>query len=628
MLLGALPSLPQLRAGNAIAFIAVIWIGIILEGGVATAEIVGRSPRVLILYPYDERLPATSIAGEKARARLQQATEGKIDLFSEFLDLSRFPEDAHVGRVARYMAEKYSDHRPDVVIALGEPSTRFIVAYRQAIAPGAKIIFGGFGHASASGMNLPSDVVGAFSEFDISKTLELARALQPGARKLFVFGGSAAFDRSWLDSARTAFANRSKDYDITYVEGLPIEEFLERASQVPPDSIVLVLTIFADSTGRNFLPKDAAGLLASRSSAPVYGPYDTYIGQGVVGGNAATFESMGNAVAGLALDALAGKPVADMDVPHTFFADARQLRRWGLSENALPAGTVLSFQQPRIWEEYWPLIAGVFAIVALQGMIITGLLVERRRRLAAEGESRLRLLELVHLNQSATAGALSASIAHELNQPLGAILNNAEAAEAILEGRSPDLHIIRQILADIREDDQRAGNIILRLRGMLKKRSAIEWQEFDLNEVVDSAIAILHAEAARKKVAMRADRSKRRLPVRADMVHLQQVILNLATNAMDAMADAATADRKLILQTRLHDATKVEMSISDTGRGIPRERLDSIFDAFYTTKSNGTGLGLSIARAIVETYGGKIWADNRAGGGAVFRFVLPLVEAA
>ena len=104
-------------------------------------------------------------------------------------------------------------------------------------------------------------------------------------------------------------------------------------------------------------------------------------------------------------------------------------------------------------------------------MIITGLLVERRRRLAAESESRLRLLELVHLNQSATAGALSASIAHELNQPLGAILSNAEAAEAILEGKAPDLNIIRQILADIREDDQRAGNIILRLRGLLKKRN-------------------------------------------------------------------------------------------------------------------------------------------------------------
>ncbi|RWP58197.1 MAG: sensor histidine kinase [Mesorhizobium sp.] len=615
------------RAQNVVRFLVAILIAIFLDGGSAAAEIVGRSPRVLILHPYDEWLPASAISGANAKARLQEATAGKIDLFSEYLDQARFPERAHIDRMARSMADKYVDRRPDVVIALGESATRFIVEHREAIAPDAKIVFGGFGRDSVSKLNLPVGVVGAFSEFDIAKTLELASALQPDAENLFIIGGSAAFDRTWLANARRDLADAAKDYETTYLEGLAIDEFAERASRFPADSIVLFLTILADGTGRNFLSKDALAIVAAKASAPIYGPYDTYIGQGVVGGNSVTFESLGNAVAGLALDALAGKPITDIEVPQTFFADARQLKRWDLSESALPAGTALSFKQPDIWQQYRRLVLGIIAVVALQAAIITGLLVERRRRFAAEGESRLRLLELVHMNQSATAGALSASIAHELNQPLGAILSNAEAAEAILKGKTPDLNIIQQILADIKDDDQRAGNIILRLRGLLKKRNAIDWQEFDLNEVVDSSINILHAEAAKKQVAVSAEQSKRRLPVRADMVHLQQVILNLATNAIDAMVEASTAERKLVLQTTLYGDTKVEMSISDTGRGIPKERLDSIFDAFYTTKPNGTGLGLSIARAIVETYGGKIWADNRAGGGAVFRFVLPLAQA-
>jgi signal transduction histidine kinase len=616
------------RVRNAVGFLVVTLAAIFLDGGFAAAEIVGRSPRVLILYPYDERLPATAIAGEKARDRLQAATAGKIDLFSEFLDLSRFPEDAHIDRMARYMAEKYVDHRPDVVIALGEPSTRFIVDNRDTIAPGARIIFGGFGRDATLELNLPADAVGAFSEFEIAKTLELARALQPDAKNLFIIAGSSAFDREWLASARTDLAEAEKDYQTTYLENLSIDEYVERAGQFPADSIVLFLTILADSTGRNFLPKNAAGIVAAKASAPVYGPYDTYIGQGIVGGNAATFESMGTAVAGLALDALAGKPIVNIDVPQTFFADARQLERWDLPESALPTGTALSFRQPDIWQEHRQLILSVIALVALQAAIITGLLFERRRRHAAENESRLRLLELVHLNQSATAGALSASIAHELNQPLGAILSNAEAAEAILKGKAPDLNLIQQILADIRDDDQRAGNIILRLRGLLKKRDEIDWQEFDLNEVVVSAISILRAEAAKKQVAVSAEPSRGRLPVRADKVHLQQVILNLATNAMDAMVEAAAGERKLVLQTTLYGDTTVEVSVSDTGLGIPKERIDNIFQAFYTTKPNGTGLGLSIARSIVETYGGKIWADNRAGGGAVFRFVLPLAQGA
>ncbi len=489
-------------------------------------------------------------------------------------------------------------------------------------------MFSGFSRDSALKLNLPADVIGAFSEFDIAKTLELARTLQPDAKNLFIIGGSAAFDREWLDSARTDLAAAAK---------IMTPPMWKVSRSMSSSSAPHIFQQTASSSSSPFFPTAPAAtfsrgtrsrLVADKASAPVYGPYDTYIGQGVVGGNTATFESMGDAVAGLALDALAGKPIADVEVPHTFFADARQLKRWGLSESALPAGTALSFKQPDLWEEYWPQITGVFAVVALQAMIIAGLLIERRRRHAAEDESRLRLLELVHLNQSATAGALSASIAHELNQPLGAILSNAEAAEAILQKKTPDLHLIQQILTDIKDDDQRAGNIILRLRGLLKKRSAIDLQEFDLNEVVDSAIKILRSEAAKKQVAVSAEQSKLRLPVRADRIHLQQVILNLATNAMDAMAEADTADRRLFLHTALHGDAKVELSISDTGRGIPKDRLDSVFAAFYTTKPNGTGLGLSIARAIVETYGGKIWADNRAGGGAVFRFILPLAEPA
>ena len=614
------------RAQKAVGVFLVFLLAIFLGESVARAEIVGRSPRVLILYPYDERLPATAIAGENARRRLLDETEGKIDLFSEFLDLSRFPEEAHIDQMARYLAEKYANHRPDVIIALGEEFTRFIVDRRHMIAPDGQIVFGGFSSDTASDLNLPSGVVGAVSEFDITKTLELARELQPDAKNLFVIGGSASFDRAWLASARADLALLAKDYETTYLEDLTIDEFVERAAQFPPDSIVLYLTIFTDRSGRNFLPKDAVGLIAAKASAPIYGPYDTYVDHGVVGGNAATFESLGHAVAGLALDALAGKPITNIEVPHSYFADARQLERWGLSESALPAGTALSFKQPNIWEEYRNAVIGVAAVVALQGMVITGLLVERRRRFAAESESRLRLLELVHLNQSATAGALSASIAHELNQPLGAIQSNVDAAEMILQNKTPDLQLIQQILVDIRDDDQRAGDIIARLRGMLKKRREIDWQEFDLNEVVNSAINILRAEAEKRSVVVSADKPAQRLPVRADRVHLQQVILNLATNAMDAMDDATSGDRKLIFQAALKDQSKVELSISDTGRGIPNDQLDSIFEAFYTTKTSGTGLGLSIARAIVETYGGRIWADNRVDGGAVFRFVLPLAQ--
>jgi signal transduction histidine kinase len=278
-----------------------------------------------------------------------------------------------------------------------------------------------------------------------------------------------------------------------------------------------------------------------------------------------------------------------------------------------------------LWEEHWVVVVAGGGLVLAQASIISVLLLERRRRRRAERSSRLHLLEAVHLNQSATAGALSSSIAHELNQPLSAIRNNAEAASVLLRSEKPDHELIQQILLDIQEDDQRAGDIISRMRGLLKKRDEIDWQEFDLNDVTSSAIHIIHGEAERRGIKLTSTQLPGKLPVRADKVHVQQVILNLATNAMDSMLDALPAGRTLTFATGLANE-KVELRVSDTGDGIPEERLNSIFEPFYTTKQAGTGLGLSIARAIVETYGGTIRADNRPEGGAVFRVALPLAR--
>lgn len=589
------------------------------------AEIAGRVPRILILYPYDERLPATSIAGETARKRLIEATHGKIDLFSEFLDLSRFREDGHVANMARYLAKKYDPVRPDVVIALGSESINFIVGNRQTIAPEARIVYAGISSIEAARLHLPQDVFGALTEFDITRTVAMARGLQPDARRLVVMVGSAAFDKTWLDSAKRDIAKIGKRIETTYLTDLTIDEFAGRAAELPPDTILLILSILKDSTGRNFVPREAVEQITKAATAPSYGPYSTYIGQGIVATSTFTFEAMGSEVADLALAVLANKQVADVIVPQTYLADARELKRWGLEQDRLPPGTVLSFDEKSLWAEHYVGIVLTFAIVAVQAMAIGALLVERRRRARAEGAARSRLLEVVHLNQSATAGALSASIAHELNQPLGAIRNNTRAAELVLKSANPDLGLMEQILADIRDDDQRASDIIAGLRSMLKKRSEIEWQELDVNDVVANALQILHGEAERRRVEIDFHRPTRQLPVRADRVHLQQVVLNLATNAMDAMLEAA--ERKLMLKTGIAESGQVGVSIADTGTGIPKEKLARIFETFYTTKAGGTGLGLSIARTVVESYGGRIWAENRPEGGAIVSFVLPMVQA-
>ena len=161
----------------------------------------------------------------------------------------------------------------------------------------------------------------------------------------------------------------------------------------------------------------------------------------------------------------------------------------------------------------------------------------------------------------------------------------------------------------------------------MRRKNDAELQEFDLNEVVRGAARLLGPEATARGVELGVSQAQATLPVRADEVHLQQVVLNLAMNGMDAMLGCGPGSRNISLETALVGDAEAEVSVSDSGTGIPSGKLKEIFETFYTTKPQGTGLGLSIARTIIETYGGRIWAENRTGGGAAFRFTLPLTKA-
>jgi signal transduction histidine kinase len=200
-----------------------------------------------------------------------------------------------------------------------------------------------------------------------------------------------------------------------------------------------------------------------------------------------------------------------------------------------------------------------------------------------------------------------------------------EAAEILLASSEPDLTQIREIVTDIRRDDQRVAEIINRVRALMKRQQDIELQDFDLNDAVRWALHLLDAEAIRRGVSLAANTASRAVWVRADPVHVQQVV-NLAMNAIDATQGGRSSVQKVTVETTLLGDAEAEISVSDSGAGIPEEKLPEIFRPFFTTKPNGTGLGLSIARVIVETYGGRIWAENGLDGGAVFRFTVPLAR--
>jgi two-component system sensor kinase FixL len=239
-------------------------------------------------------------------------------------------------------------------------------------------------------------------------------------------------------------------------------------------------------------------------------------------------------------------------------------------------------------------------------------------------ENTLRLQEeLTHVARVATMGELTAALAHELNQPLTAILSNAQAAQRFLAKKQPDLDEVREILSDIVKDDKRAADVIFRLRSFLK-RADFEFTTLNINEIIREVISLVHSDAVIKNISIRTDLNDNIPLIFGDRIQLQQVTLNLILNGFEAMTNVNL--RELYIHTSQEDKGYITVSVKDSGSGIDEEDIDHLFKPFFTTKEDGMGMGLAINRAIIEAHRGRLWAENNPDQGATFYFTLPVCK--
>jgi PAS domain S-box-containing protein len=710
--------------------------------------------RVLMLHAFNYSFPATSVIAEAARKRLVEHSKS-IEIDAEFLDLARNTDEAHSLRMAKYIHDKYEKYPPDLVITLGSSALPFVVKHRDML-PGVPVIFASISPQTYAALRPPPEMTGIITGFDLAKTLTLAERLQPKARHLVVIAGSGETDRRWQPIARKTVEDLGGKFETTFLFDLPYSELVARLSKVPNDAIVILLTVFADSEGNTFVPAQVAGDLAALSPAPVYGPYDSFIGNGTVGGFVETFESVGAAAAEMAIEIMDGTNPATLP-PRTnpaqrYRVDYRAMQRWNLNEKDLPPDTVVLFKKPTIWDEHRGTVLAALSVLGLQTIFLAALLIQRRRRKRAEqllkdsdermtfaaaaaniglwhldgdteelwvtehcrelfglpsdapltreaflaavhpddreiavrsiqssskmdqpaasdvrvvlssgevrwirmrartyqegngepkqrggifvditdqksaqAETALQRVEIEHLMRVSVLGELSGSIAHEVNQPLTAILSNAQAALHLLTKNSPDLVEIRDVLEDIVHEDNRAGEVIHRLRSLLKKGER-KMESVNINDVVRSTISLLNSELIGRDISVRLDLENDELLTQGDSVQLQQVLLNLVMNAMDAMASTPMDQRSILISTRGTKTGMVDVLVKDRGHGIRPKENGRLFEPFYTTKNHGLGLGLSLCSTIIKSHQGKLTLINNEGGGAVAGFSLPLQQ--
>ncbi len=436
---------------------------------VASSEVFAATSRnVLVLFSNSRLAPGNAEVDRGLRAALTDMPAPPVHLFYEFLDSPEFGGAAHERAVIDYLRAKYASRPPAVLLAFSDAAYEFVMRHRSEVFPAVPLVYGSVSTAVLQRSPAPPGALGVELEYDFGGTIAQALRWHPRARRLIVITGTSSRDRTWEARLRREAPALAGERQLEFWAGLPKDEMVQRLADLDASSVVFTPGYYIDGDGALSTPRDSVARLAPVSGAPVYGPLDTFIGTGVVGGRMARFEGIGRQAGALVAQRLAGADAVvhptKIQAPIALHVDWRQVERFGIDPSAIPADAVVHFRVPTFWERYRFVAITTAAIILLQAALIGTLLFERRRRRAAELVSQKQRVELAHASRLAVAGELTASIAHEINQPLGAVQTGADAAELLLQSGADRREDLQRIVSRIQRDSVRAADVVRRVR--------------------------------------------------------------------------------------------------------------------------------------------------------------------
>jgi signal transduction histidine kinase len=599
-----------------------------VPAGSADAAERSEAKRVLLLHSFGREFRPWSEYAASIKAELQQQSPWPLDIQEHGLLTARFNNPGPEAPFVDYLNSLYQSHPADIVLSIGAPAARFVQKYRERLFPETPMVLTVVEQRLVNRVNLTDNDTIISVRNDFLAAFRNILQVLPETQTIAVVIGASALEKFWLEELKRELKPLENRVNFVYYADLSFAEILKRAAVLPPHAVLFWGLMSVDSAGVVHEGDLALRSLHAVANAPIFSYQEPFFNGETVGGPMHSIVETSKKTVNAAIRILGGEKPGDIKFEPIEFAapkyDWRKMQRWGISESNLPPGSTILFREPDVWVQYRWQILLTASVILVQAGLISALLQQRRRRRLAEVEVRQRLAELAHVNRYSAAGEFTTSIAHELNQPLGSILTNTETAEFLLKETSPNLAEVREILADIRRDDQRASEVIRRLRSVLKK-TPFEIRDIDLNDTVREAIGFVAALADRRGVVLKFAAASGELRIKGDPVQLQQVILNLIINGMDAVLEADARVGEVSVSTARLDQ-HAEIRIGDTGPGIVNGDMQKVFDPFFSTKPQGLGMGLAIARTIVEAHNGRISAVNQESGGALFVITIPIAR--
>jgi signal transduction histidine kinase len=599
-------------------------LSIVLIGLAQIARAATEAKHVMLLHSYGRDFIPWSDYSNAIRAELARQSPWPIEVSDHSLMSARNSDGDSERPFVEYLRAYYAKKLPDLIVSIGAPAAAFVQRHRQQLFPGSPMLLTAVEQRRVdySSLSASDTVVAVQNDFIVF----MGNILQvlPETQTVAIVNGSSPSEKFWRQELERELKPFESRISFVWWSGLSFDNMLAQASSLPPRSVIFWQTLNVDAAGISHEGSAAFDRLRAVANAPIFSYQGSFFGRQIVGGPMHSVEDASREAASVAIRMLVGEDPSSIHPKPMRFAqpkyDWREMQRWGISEDRLPPGSQIYFREATAWQQYRWQIMAVGAAILLQAALISWLIYEHRRRHIAEVLALSQMSELQQMDRVATAGELSASIAHEVNQPLTGISILATAALKMLARDKPDLAKTRAALTQIVDATHEASELVTSVRAMFAKEPG-KRVPLDVNALIRSVLAILRVELQRDRVEIQLQLDPALPPVECERVQLQQVLVNLIKNAIEAMH--AEAPRVLCIRTSLTQPHMVNVSVEDTGCGVDEASLDRLFKPLVTTKEKGMGMGLAICHSIVTSHKGRIWASAAVGKGSVFNFELP-----